>query len=233
MKKRLAETYWDGGLVVPPFERGCVGANCWIEGRFSRGRFIPGCFIDEHHQYFEEDDYDFHPDEAVRPLAREFRHHPYNIIAMARCAHSLEHQRTERVPVPQPEVMEAFLYEAKILTRLEVRLDGYMQLEAVLQHDLPRTQSEWNDLTRQHGKDFCTKLWMIREERERAEKEQRRAVYLEEIMRYRQEAERIEVLPLEVIKRATRSMKRRGRRMPLAVSPPFDPEALVAPLVAA
>lgn len=196
MKKRPAETFGVGGLVVPPLARSCFGERCPIER----------CYFDLHHLYFEAADY---TSKRHSEIARKFRLDPFNIIRMARCAHDEYHQTTSGVPVPELEIMKRFLEEAKLLRDLEVNVAGYTFVNIVLAQEIPSSRDEWDTVHEVYGKKVVGKLFSIAYNdvlRDRTEEQRIRME--QEISILQAQASQIEVLPVEVIKRSARRIKR-------------------------
>jgi len=199
MKQRLAETYGVGGLVIAPQERGCIGEQCWFEK----------CWADEHHLYFNEDDYKHHPDDVIRPIADEFRRLSANQIKLARCAHLIIHKTVSGVPVPHADLMVEYIKEAHLLEEYGVKVSSLIDLEAMLWHDLPNGRDDWNELVRTRGTEFVSSLWDLQHEDQRMRAEEARLAQVADIEEMRRRLANREVLPDEVIKRTERKLRRR------------------------
>lgn len=124
------------GLVLPPKRS---------SAKFLSFRPIrrPPAGVDRHHLYWPRAVY------QADPLARAFRKSPFNVVWISRVDHEDIHRLYDGVPVPDVDVMEGYLDEAKFLKDLNRTVKEARRLETALgeakRADLPALEGQWGE----------------------------------------------------------------------------------------
>lgn len=129
MAKRTARTN-ELGLVVAPPKLDCVGEHCQTALEIGR------CFVSEHHLYFPNSRFD------GSELLQNFRDNEFNRVNLPRCRHTQYHQQVSDTEIPDKEVMEQFLHEARILSDLGITTSKILDDERRLEARPRRSESE-------------------------------------------------------------------------------------------
>jgi hypothetical protein len=199
-----AAVAFEGGPVIPPLKRNCIGSLC-IYGA--------GCEIERHHLYFAAPDYrELAPDE-VRDVSDEFRCCGSSQIPLMSCAHDVAHE-DDYVPMPSSDYMHQIVAEDKILNKLGAALSVVSCIDKILWSEVPPTREELNEAAGVYRGAFVWRLMRARDSINANRWHQKYFETFAELEESIGQLALVQTVPDEILKRAERKAKHTISRLP-------------------